>query len=87
MKAFHAHRWADAYEHLAGECLVRRSEILRLQEDWLDALEEARREAAIRRVVEEAPTPAQRSKVLPAYVEIMLAAGDAEAARVGSEML
>jgi tetratricopeptide (TPR) repeat protein len=135
-----------------GECLVRRAEILRLQGDWVDALEEARRairlltgpsaepgagaafyqqaelhrlrgefpeaeeayreanrrgrtpqpglgrlrlaqgrvgdaEAAIRRVLEEAATPAQQSKVLPAYVEIMLAVGDAEAARIGSETL
>lgn len=135
-----------------GECLVRRSEILRLQGDWPDALEEARRairlltgpsaepgagaafyeeaelhrlrgefaeaeeayreasrrgrtpqpglarlrlaqgriedaDAAIRRVVEDAATPAQQWKVLPAYVEIMLAAGDVDAARQASEKL
>ncbi|MGD2070825.1 MAG: LuxR C-terminal-related transcriptional regulator, partial [Gemmatimonadota bacterium] len=135
-----------------GECLVRRSEILRLQGNWRDALDEARRavrlltgpsvepgggaafyeqaelhrlrgeferaedayreasrrgrtpqpglallrvaqgrvqdaEAAIRRVEEEAATPAERSKVLPAYVEIMLAAGDVDAANEASETL
>lgn len=135
-----------------GECLVRRSEILRLQGDWPEALEEARRasrllggpppvpaagaafyaqaelhrlrgefaeaeeayreasrrgrtpqpglallrlaqgrtedaQAAIRRVVEEAVTPAQQWKVLPAYVEITLAAGDIDAARDASEKL
>jgi DNA-binding NarL/FixJ family response regulator len=135
-----------------GECLVRRSEILRLQGDWSDALEEARRacrlltrpsaepgagaafyeqaelhrlrgefqeseeayreasvrgrapqpglallrlaqgriedaEAAIRRVVEEALTPARQWKVLPAYVEIMLAAGEVDAAREAAETL
>ena len=135
-----------------GECLVRRSEILRLQGDWHEALEEARRacrlltgpsaepgagaafyqrgelhrlrgefpeaeeayreagvrgrtpqpglallrlaqgrlgdaEAAIRRVVEEAATPAQQGRVLPACVEIMLAAGDIDAAREAAETL
>jgi DNA-binding CsgD family transcriptional regulator len=135
-----------------GECLVRRSEILRLQGDWPDALEEARRasrllgdpadgsgagaafyeqaelhrlrgefpeaeqayreasrrgrtpqpglarlrlaqgriedaEAAIRRVLEEAATRAQQRKVLPAFVEIMLASGDVDAARDASEKL
>lgn len=129
-----------------GECLVRRSEILRLQGEWHDALEEARRacrlltgpsaepgagaafyqrgelhrlrgefaeaeeayreasvrgrtpqpglallrlaqgrigdaEAAVRRVVEETATPARQWRVLPACVEIMLAAGDIDAAR------
>ncbi len=135
-----------------GQCLVRRSEILRLQGDWSDALEEARRatrilsapgaepgagkafyeqaelhrlrgefeeaeeayreagrrgrspqpglarlrlaqdrvddaEAAIRRVVEETATPLDRADVLPAYVEIMLAAGDVEAARAATDEL
>ncbi len=135
-----------------GECLVRRSEILRLQGDWPDALEEARRavrvldrpsappgagaafyeqaelhrlrgdfpeaeeayreasrrgrtpqpglallrlaqgrirdaEAAIRRVVEEADTPARLWKVLPAHVEIMLAVGDVAAAAAAAATL
>lgn len=135
-----------------GECLVRRSEILRLQGDWPDALAEARRagriltgpsvkagagaafyeqaelhrlrgefegaeeayreasrrgrtpqpglallrlgqgrvedaEAAIRRVFEEASTPTEQAKVLPAYVRITLAAGDVDAARAASGSL
>ncbi len=135
-----------------GECLVRRSQILRLQGEWPDALEEARRagrlltdprnepgagaafyeqaelhrlrgelreaekayreasrrghspqpglallrlaqgrvkdaDAAIRRLVKEEATPAEKSKLLPACVEITLAADDLEAAREASEML
>lgn len=135
-----------------GECLVRRSQILRLQGHWPDALEEARRasrllsgppagpgagaafyeqaelhrlrgefpeaeeaygeasgrgctpqpglarlrlaqgrladaEAAIRRLVEEAATPLERAKALPACVEITLAAGDSRAARAAAEEL
>jgi DNA-binding CsgD family transcriptional regulator len=37
--------------------------------------------AAIRRVLDEAQDPLSRSKVLPAYVEVMLAADDVQAAR------
>lgn len=135
-----------------GECLVRRSEILRLQGDWPDALKEARRagrflagppdgpgagaafyeqaelhrlrgefaeaeeayreasrrrrtpqpglarlrlaqgriedaKAAVRRMMEEAATPTHQRKVLPAFVEIMLAAGDLQAAREAAEKL
>jgi DNA-binding NarL/FixJ family response regulator len=39
--------------------------------------------AAIRRAVDEAREQPQRARLLPAYVEIMLAAGDGEAARAG----
>lgn len=135
-----------------GDCLVRRSQILRLQGDWPDALEEARRAArlltrppadtgagaafyeeaelhrlrgrleeaekayreasgrgrapqpglallrlaqgrtdhaaaAIRRVVEEAGTPSERAEALPAFVEIMLAAGDVDAAGEAADTL
>jgi DNA-binding NarL/FixJ family response regulator len=43
--------------------------------------------AAIRREIDEAKELMTRAKLLPAYVEIMLAAGDPEAARSGSEEL
>jgi serine/threonine protein kinase len=43
--------------------------------------------AAIRRVIEEAQEPRLRSRVLPAHVEIMLAAGDVAAARAGADEL
>lgn len=135
-----------------GQCLVRRSEILRLEGEWTDAMEEATRacellgdppgepaagsafyqlaelhrlrgrfeeaeeayrradewgrephpglallrlaegriddaEAAIRRVAREADERRRRSRVLPAVVEIMLAAEDVETARAASEEL
>ena len=147
--------WCAAQPELVpfrGECLVRRSEILRLQGDWSEALEEARRAcrvltdptsgsgagaafyergelhrlrgelaeaeeayreasrrgrmpqpglallrlaqgrtedaaSAIRRAVEEATVPRRQLKVLPAYVEVMLAAGEVDAARAGAEAL
>jgi DNA-binding CsgD family transcriptional regulator len=43
--------------------------------------------ATIRRVLEETHETADRSVVLPAYVEIMLAAGDVDAAQAGAEDL
>ena len=49
--------------------------LLRLAQGNTDAAE-----AAIRRVLDEAAVPGQRASVLPAFVEIMLAAGDPEAA-------
>lgn len=56
--------------------------LLRLAEGRVDAAE-----AAIRRVVDEARDPLTRSRMLPAYVEIMLAADDVEAARAGADEL
>jgi DNA-binding CsgD family transcriptional regulator len=43
--------------------------------------------AAIRRVMDEAGDQAARSRLLPAYVEIMLAANDVPAARAGADEL
>src|SRR5687767_5444507 len=43
--------------------------------------------AAIRRAVGEATQPVRRANLLPAYVEIMLAAGDVEGARAGCREL
>jgi DNA-binding CsgD family transcriptional regulator len=43
--------------------------------------------AAIRRVASEATDPLRRAEVLPAYVEIMLAAGDVQAARQACDEL
>ena len=53
-------------------------------------LAQGRREAAeatIRRAVGEATQPLRRANLLPAYVEIMLAAGDVEKARTGCREL
>jgi DNA-binding NarL/FixJ family response regulator len=55
---------------------------LRLAQGHVDAAE-----AAIRRVVDEARGRVTRSKVLPAYVEITLAAGDVRAARAAADEL
>jgi DNA-binding CsgD family transcriptional regulator len=55
---------------------------LRLAQGQLDAAA-----AAIHRVLEEAPNRVSRSKMLAAYVEIMLAAGDIGAARGAAEEL
>lgn len=43
--------------------------------------------AMVRRLCEEADTPAVRANLLPAYVEIMLTVGDIEAARAGADEL
>jgi DNA-binding NarL/FixJ family response regulator len=55
---------------------------LRLAQGQLDAAQ-----AAIRRVVEEAQDQVTRSRLLPAHVEIMLAAGDVPAARAAADEL
>lgn len=56
--------------------------LLRLAQRRVDAAN-----VAIRRVCDEAGDPMSRSRVLPAYVEITLAAGDVEAARGAAEEL
>jgi DNA-binding CsgD family transcriptional regulator len=56
--------------------------LLRLAQGQLDAAA-----AAIRRVVGEATDRPTRSRLLPAHVEVMLAAGDIEAARAGADEL
>lgn len=56
--------------------------LLRLAQGQLDAAE-----AAIRRVVDETRDRRTRSRVLPAYIEIMLAAGDNQAARAAADDL
>jgi ATP/maltotriose-dependent transcriptional regulator MalT len=43
--------------------------------------------AAIRRALDEAPDPIARSRLLPAFVEVMLACGDVEAARAAADEL
>jgi DNA-binding CsgD family transcriptional regulator len=69
---------ADAYRQAseAGRNPQPGLALLRLAQGQVDAAE-----AAIRRVVSESVDLPSRSKVLPAYVEIMLAAGDSTAAR------
>ncbi len=56
--------------------------LLRLTQGNVDAAD-----AAIRRVVDEAHDPIARARVLGAYVEIVLAAGDVAAARAGADEL
>ena len=56
--------------------------LLRLAQDNHDAAA-----AAIRRVVDETTPPLKRAKLLPAYVEIMLAVGDAREARSACQEL
>lgn len=55
---------------------------LRLDQGQIDAAE-----AAIRRAMDETQGRISRSRLLPAYVEIMLAAGDVQAARVATDEL
>lgn len=43
--------------------------------------------ATMRRLRDEATDPAERARLLPAYIEVMLAAGDVESARGGSDEL
>jgi DNA-binding CsgD family transcriptional regulator len=54
--------------------------LLRLAESQIDAAA-----ASIRIALDEATDPPSRAKVLPAYVEIMLAADDAAAARIAAD--
>jgi DNA-binding NarL/FixJ family response regulator len=56
--------------------------LLRLSQGQADAAQ-----AAIRRAVDEASDPASRARLLPAHVEIMLAAGDVPAARASADEL
>jgi ATP/maltotriose-dependent transcriptional regulator MalT len=56
--------------------------LLRLAQGQTDAAQ-----AAIRRAVEEAGDAAPRARLLPAYVEIMVAAGDVAAARAAADEL
>ncbi|HEX6619084.1 MAG TPA: helix-turn-helix transcriptional regulator [Solirubrobacteraceae bacterium] len=56
--------------------------LLRLAQGQVDAAQ-----AAIRRVVDEADTVVARSRLLPAHVEIMLAAGDVDAAVAAADEL
>lgn len=44
-------------------------------------------ESALRRVVDQAQDPAARAKVLPAFVEVLLASGDTAAARTAADEL
>ncbi|HEX3328095.1 MAG TPA: LuxR C-terminal-related transcriptional regulator [Actinomycetota bacterium] len=55
---------------------------LRLAQGQVDAAE-----ASIRRVIQEAEGPLIRARVLPAYIEIELQAGDVKAARAGADEL
>jgi DNA-binding NarL/FixJ family response regulator len=56
--------------------------LLRLAQGEVDAAQ-----AAIRRVVDEAESFVARSRLLPAHVEVMLAAGDVEAAAAAADEL
>src|SRR5512133_1583906 len=85
------HRLSGAFAE-AEECYRRASRcgrepqpglaLLRLAQGQVDAAQ-----AAIRRVVDEAESFVARSRLLPAHVEIMLAAGDVDAAVTAAEEL
>lgn len=77
-KAEEAYRQANQYGRTPQPGLA----LLRLARGQADAAK-----AAIRRLVEEEHDRVTRPKVLPAYVEIMLAAGDVPAARVAADEL
>jgi DNA-binding CsgD family transcriptional regulator len=77
-KAEEAYRLASRWGRMPQPGLSR----LRLAQGQVDAAQ-----AAIRRVVEEASDRVTRSNLLAAYVEIMLAAGDVQAARVAADEL
>src|SRR5436309_358260 len=77
-----AHEWTSALDQwcesqhgmvpFRGNCLVYRSEIKQLHGDW---------SSAVRRALDEAGVPAARWAVLPAFIEVMVAARDLGAAR------
>jgi DNA-binding CsgD family transcriptional regulator len=70
-----AYRHASEWNRISGPGLAQ----LRLCQGRIDAAH-----AAIRRVAEETQGPGRRSRVLDAYVEIALAAGDSAAARAAA---
>ena len=77
-RAEDAYREASRWSHLPEPGLAS----MRLAQGRLEAAV-----ANITRALEEAGPPTLRSKLLPAYVEIMLAAGDVAAARRGTQEL
>ena len=74
-KAEEAYRQASGYGRTAQPGLA----LLRLSQGQVDAAA-----ASIRREVDEAQDPATQAKMLPAHVEIMLAAGDLPSARASA---
>lgn len=77
-RAEKAYRGAGQHGHPVQPGLA----LLRLAQGRVDTAS-----VAIRRVLEEAQDRASRAKVMPAYVEIMLAAGDIDAARAAADEL
>jgi DNA-binding CsgD family transcriptional regulator len=77
-KAEDAYRLASEWGRTAQPGLA----LLRLSQGQVDAAA-----ASIRREVDEAHDPATQAKILPAHVEIMLAAGDLPAARASADEL